>query len=604
MKSFLLELSWQQQEAKDGPPVVSIQGALANLRLWGPGDSTLRTAQGAEWFILFAGSAVIRSQATIPLLNPADWLLGRLSAGQPLDGLLLDMEGAFFLIAWRKDWDELLLATDQVGSRTLYYSVGPDRLLCSSHPQRISRAQGGAEIDLQALSLFLGLKSIPAPWSPLQGIKKIRPGWVVGAGRGVFHEVEYWKPLSVLEMPFSSSLKEASEGLVHRLEEAIQTYSAGQRVGIFLSGGLDSTVLAALAKRSGIQLKAFTAGYHPTFRTDETHHAAMVAAYLGIEHQICLLEDSCLLELTMEEVPGFPEPVADPSFWPQVNLARQVRGQVDVVLDGTGADSLLGGSNKFAVKKYANLYRSLPAAMRRGVVAPLSNLLPASRRSRITNWVRLWQIFIRGCEVPEDEQTIYYSRFLQPEVARGLLSGKEQDWPDLSGSLLQEYYHQVQTDRAVAAMGYMTFKAIQPWVELLKLACIEASGGFSVQKPFLFTPVVEYNLALPDAYKVQDGQGKLVLRNAAGGLAPEEILKRKKANFSPPVGRWLSGETRALFFDTFHSTSFFDLRAIKRLFRQQEIGFRDWQSELWALYMWQTWWNALDQRGDEQPDAR
>ena len=570
---------------------------MDKLDLWVSDDEKLETASTHRWFLFIRGYVVIRSLGQIQPPEIATYLVNRLESGISTGSILSDLEGSFVIAAWDASTHTLHLAGDRVGSQTIYYFKDkPGFFLCSSHPQWICETLDHRELDPESLHLYLGLKGIPAPWTPIRGVKKVCPGSLLQIRRNQVQQIDYWDALEHLSDGYAESFENASQEFIKKLDQAILQYSAdqhGKPIGVFLSGGLDSTLLASMAHRHHLRLKAFTAGYSPAFRTDETHHAALVTEWLGIDHEICRLDSLRLNDLVTNEIIDLPEPVADPSFWPQLNLAKTMVDQVSAIFDGTGADSLLGGSNKFAVKKYANLYKKIPPFIRKQIISPVSALFPSSRHTQFSNWIRLLQVFIQGCEVADHEQDIYYSRFFQPEIESRLLKAELNIGRDLSGHMMHNYHRQVDEYHAVAAAGYMTLKAVQPWVELLKLTCIEQKTGLSIRKPFLYSSVIEFNLLLPDEYKVRAGQGKAIQKKASEELVPAEILKRRKANFSPPVGRWLSEDLKGLFFDVIQESGPFNLTFVHKLYGQQDRGFRDWQSELWAILMWQMWWNAL-----------
>ncbi len=601
MKRFQFQFAWENSPAN--PSDIDqrgwrnvFSGSQSNLNAWSPMENIPNNRSSNHIWTYLVGNAVVRSLGKNQPNDLFVYCARQLDTGRTLASLLQDLEGSFAFISWDPASNALSFAIDKVGNRNLYYACEGNVLYCADHLRWICEMTRSKEPDVESLHLYLGLKGIPAPWTPVAGIKKAVPGRIASFRPDGLSEEIYWNPLANAEGEYCGSVDEAGECLSEKLSHSIEAFSSScsqTTVGVFLSGGLDSAMLAALAHRQGIPLKAFTAGYTPAYRTDETQYAALAAQQLGIAHQVCRLDTAKIPALIQKECKDLPEPVADPSFWPQVNLAQQMIGQVGGVLDGTGADSLLGGSNKYAVKKYSDLYRKIPRYLRENLIAPISAFLPSSRRSKLTDWFRLWQVFIRGSELSEQDQLIYYSRFLQAEDVSGLLKDSWYLDRDLCCELLNHFHSEVDPLRGVAAAGYMTFKAVQPWVELLKLNGIERSTGLSVHKPFLFSPVIEFNLSLPDSFKVKDGKRKYVQHKACERLVPNEILRRSKANFSPPVGRWLHDLRQMVIDSILETDSPFNPKTIRHWYRQQDNGWRDWQSELWAMFMWQTWWNEL-----------
>jgi asparagine synthase (glutamine-hydrolysing) len=321
----------------------------------------------------------------------------------------------------------------------------------------------------------------------------------------------------------------------------------------------------------------------------------MAAQKLGVPIDVHLLAPRDVAELADEVLPRLAEPVADPTLLPLLFLARRAARPGQVVLDGTGADVILAGTTKYTAEHYVRMYARVPRPLRRGLIEPLGRLLPSSRRWRLTSLARKWQIFTTMSALPERERQVFWTRFMPRPLVAEILAPQWLCAEDLGTSYLRAELERPGTDD-IGALSYMTLKCHTPWVDLLKLHSVEQEAGISVRKPYLAPELVEFGLSLPDAFKVQGSQGKIALRKACEGLIPPGTLQRGKAIFATPISRWLGHDLRDAFWDTLlHPTGLFDIAKIRTMVRQDTLGWRDWQSELWAVFMLQRWWIANSQ---------
>lgn len=522
----------------------------------------------------------------------------RLEQGHPLQAILADADGEFILLHWDSYRGEMSFATDPIGRQVLYYIAKPGGVIWASHPQQIAHLTTVPQIDKTALNLYFSLKGVPAPWSLITGVQKLRPGCILQLSRSGLREYEYWRLSEEVHKPYIGDLESAQNELIDYLREVIQRYlrEVSSPVGIFLSGGLDSTAVAAITLKEGIPLQAFSVSYSPSWRGDESKYAVLAAHELGIPIEIVQFSSNHLVELIQEVVGELPEPIADPAFLPQLFLTRHSAEAVTVMLDGTGADAIFGGSNKYLVEHYRQIYARIPYPLRR-ITARVFSILPSSRRWLVTDWLRKWQLFTTGAEIPEEETVLFWSQFLSHFQIAQLLSPEWLDSPYPGKKYLQEHYQRVRVDK-VSATSFVTLKCIQPWVELRKLSAIEQNTGISIRTPFLSSVLVEFGLRLPISYKVQDAQGKVILRNACKGLVPIAVLRRRKMNFVPPISRWIGHELREMFWETMlQKTGLFSLKTIQRMMREHFWEWRDWSSELWSIFVLQYWWIHQKGRG-------
>lgn len=479
----------------------------------------------------------------------------------------------------------------------LYYTVEEGGVIWSSHPQPIGilYRNGRLQISREGLNLYLLLKGIPAPWTLLAKVFKTPGGRVIKIGPSGIAVSNYW-PESAIE-PYADSFPVAQKALRDQLYRSIQlcVEDASAPVGIFLSGGLDSTIVASVARHLA-PVFAFSVGYFPRSIGDETKYAALAAKGLGIPIEIHRFSPSDAVGLVQQINASLPEPVADMALLPEVFLALHIPREIKVVLDGTGADALLGGSPKFLAEYYRAFYMHLPPILR-AIIKPLLQALPATRRWSFTRTIYRGQHFIQGAEIPSwEERIIFWSRFIPPPLLSKILLPEWVLDKDLGGEILLDLLGRFPSEAyadfpgRVALVSYMTLSAISSSVEFPKLSAVEQQSDIRVCTPFLSPAMVEFALALPDLYKVHSARGKVILRETFRKELPPAVLHRSKANFNPPIGQWLTKELRELFWETMKQDSgLFNIYTIRRMWYEHSSGWRDWSSELWAIFMLQSW---------------
>jgi asparagine synthase (glutamine-hydrolysing) len=272
-----------------------------------------------------------------------------------------------------------------------------------------------------------------------------------------------------------------------------------------------------------------------------------------------------------------------------VFLARHTAGRTQTVLDGTGSDVIFAGTTKYTAEPYVRRYRQIPAPLRRGLIEPAARLLPSSRRWPLTNQVRRWQFFASGSDLPFVERAVQWTRFVPQTTIARLLAPEWRMPEDLATSYLDAHRRQLHADD-ITAICFMTLKGHTPWVDYLKLSSLEHESGLSVRAPFMSPRMVEFGLRLPGAFKVSGTVGKLVLRRACEQIIPAGTLRRRKAIFATPISQWLQDGMREQFWQTLkHPSSLFDLDQLRYMARLNNLGWRDWQSELWAAFVLQRW---------------
>ena len=544
--------------------------------------------------LCIVGKYFINKEIINPSISPVDSLVSLILSGKSINDLLINLDGEFSIMIWNKENKSLIIGADQVGRRIIYYYKIKGGIVWGSHPIQLAKIRdGNLKWSKEGINLYFALKGIPAPWSLFTDIYKLPSGHYLFANKNEIHKNNYWMVKNYVNK--TSSFEEAQQNLRKLLINSIYTNveKASEPLGLFLSGGLDSTIIATIAKKIAT-LHAFTVGYTPeTYYMDESHYAIEVAKELKVPIHLYRFTSKDALTLIPTYLASSIEPIGDMAFLPQLFLANKAAFNVHDMFDGTGADALFGGSNKFIAENYRKTYLKLPKTLRTLIIS-LSRILPSSKQWLLTRLINKLRTFSIGSEISSwEERTIFWSSFFTHSDLSEILS---EGWfmkDDIGRMILHDYINQYDINEEVSKITYMTLKAISSPIELLKISSIENESGISIYTPYLSHDLIEFVLSLPDSYKVNDKIGKLILRMSFESDIPLRIVKRSKANFNPPLGYWLTSDLQDIFWETMKKDKgFFKNNHIYQMWKQQKIGLRDYSAQLWAIFAFQFWVNS------------
>ena len=484
---------------------------------------------------------------------------------------------------------DLTLVRDRFGEKPLYYGFAGRQLVFGSEAAAVLAhpAFRGAAPDLEAAFQLLQFEYLPGEASGWAGIRKLRPGTMLRFSGGRAEVSAYWRPAlgSAAAAPGLTD-REAVERLDTLLQSAVARQAvADVPLGVFLSGGLDSSLLAAVAVRCVPGITAFTvrvggAGF------DETPHASDVARHLGLAHRVVQLEDADVADAADALAAGLSEPLADSSLLPSWLVCRAARGSMTVALGGDGADELFAGYPNFPAQRLAPLMRCLPrasgAALGAGMGALAARLPPGGYMALPFRLAQLGQ----GFGQPPARQSPYWMAPFGPGAMARLWAA------DVDQAALRE--------RAFGALGvpeggveglmqgFLT--GYLPDDILTKTDRAAMLNGMEVRAPFLDRAFADQAMALPLRMKLRGRTGKWALKQVARCYLPERIVTRRKHGFGVPIGGLLRTVLRARCEDTVLSrgnpaAAWFRRAELERLLAEHMAGTRDHGKRLWALHM-------------------
>jgi len=501
------------------------------------------------------------------------------------------LHGMFAFAVWDESNQRLLLARDRLGIKPLYYlSSGSELLFASEIKALLAAGSIHPAFNERVLPEFLATRFVSTEETFFCGIRKLLPGHILSWTRRDGIRIErYWQLPPVADQP-----RQTVRWHVHRLREGLEAavrshLMSDVPLGVFLSGGLDSTALASLvARASSGPIRTFAVGFDER-EANELDYASLAARSIGAVHSQVIVSPeeyfSSLPELVWHE----DEPIAFPSSVPLYFVSRLARRHVKVVLTGEGADELFLGYNRYRITFWNNrLGRPYWALAPRALQKRLRRAL-ATFPSSIGRYAR------RGFMGLEPG---YRSLFLEsfavfPEGLQRRLIAAQRLSSQLDPYEVQARCYEEATGGMLERMSHVDLQTYLPEL-LMKQDQMSMAASIESRVPFLDDDLVEYVAAMPGRLKLRGWTTKAVLRTAVRDLVPRAILTRRKMGFPVPVGRWL----RTAFWPVVEefvlgsraqSRGLFDVRYLRRLAEEHRLGLARHDDRLWLLINLEIW---------------
>jgi asparagine synthase (glutamine-hydrolysing) len=505
------------------------------------------------------------------------------------------LNGMWALAIYDRARRRLFASRDRFGKKPLYYHYAPHSGLfafASELTALVQHPDVPRNVSPVALRKFFAWNHIPAPLSMVEGIAKLRGGYSLSydIDGGQIRTWRYWRYQP--EPVESGSVATRCEELRDLMTRSVQRrMRADAPLGLWLSGGLDSSFVAAFAaKSSGSKpLPAFTVGFEDA-SYDETAQAACVARGLGLDHHTEKLSLTRALEILPSLLERLDEPNGDASLLPTYLLSELTRRHVKVALSGEGGDELFAGYAMFKGHALANCARRfLPASLHPTLVA-LADRLPVSHRYMGAEFAL--KRLTRAIAQAPDLQL--------PVMMAGL---DKADLNDLLGETipLEEIYREAieawEEDEDYGELDRATSFFIRFYLQENVLAKVDRASmlhGLEVRCPFLDIEVVDFCRRLPPEFKLRGGQSKFLLKEAARGLLPPEIISRPKKGFGVPLGEWFRDGTLRVDPRSLPSPA-----AATRLSAEHRAGKKNHRMFLWNALVYSAWKSSVPCRGPE-----
>lgn len=507
---------------------------------------------------------------------------------------LSEISGMFAFAVWDRKEEILSLARDRVGKKPLYYGwtgkvflFGSELKALRAHPDFV------ADIDRDALAAYTRHNYVPAPWSIYKGISKLPAATFLSIHVGKKKEegpIKYWDFRGIAETgcknPISLSDSDAIQEMDDILSQAVrQRMISDVPLGCFLSGGIDSSLIAALMqKNSSVPARTFSIGFaEATY--DESQGARRIAGHLGTEHMEFILTSAEMQEAIPSLPLMFDEPFADSSQIPTWHVAKFARQHVTVALSGDGGDESFGGYDRYQIaNKISPVLFSFPKTMRDALSGVLRKT-PATGRAR-----KFFEIM--NARDPDDFYRLMMAYWKIDDHI--LVQGCEPLFT------LNDPAQIPNIDDYISRMMSRDTLSYLPDDILVKVDRASMAASLEARAPLLDRNVIEFAWSLPMSMKIRDGERKWILRKVLERYVPRSMFDRPKQGFSIPVGEWLRGPLlewaeSLLAEERLNREGFFHAPLIRRRWQQHLSGHDDWSYHLWGILMFQAWnetWNS------------
>ena len=535
------------------------------------------------------------------------------------EAMLEQINGMFAFALWDKRKKKLLIARDRFGEKPLYYGIFEGKLIFASEPKvLLENPSVKAEINLDALRSYLSFDYVPAPASIYKNIYKLPAAHFLTVENGEVKTRRYWNlswqnsaapnQMSALAHARASAsndgkptIEKAATNLRELLADAVRMRLVSDvPLGILLSGGVDSSTVAALATQfSSEKVKTFSIGFEED-SFDESKFARQVAAHLKTEHYEDKLSVEKAADLISEIGTWLDEPLSDGSLIPTFLLSRFVRKHVTVALGGDGGDEIFAGYPMYFGHRVANIYNAVPDFLRNNLIEPIVNNLPVSTSNLSFDYKA--KRFVRAAKY--DAVTRHHSWF-------GSFSIDEQNdlltndvLANSSGDIYKNAKELLKICDAPTEIERMQFLDINFYMAediLTKVDRASMAVSLEVRAPFLDPRVAEFAARLPLEYKLKGNKGKYILKKAVAPLLPREILQRPKKGFGIPIAEWLKNRLNPLMRDLLDEKrlkdqGIFDAKFVQKLIGEHETGAASHHKQLWTLLVFQLWFNNFLKR--------
>ena len=509
------------------------------------------------------------------------------------DDFAARLRGMFAAAVWDARRGRLVLARDRFGIKPLYYRHVDGELSFASELRALPRG----DIDLDALEAFLAFNSIPAPLTIFRDVRKLPAGHLLEWTKGEIRIHRFARPLpAVASEVRDDDEAELVEELRARLRDSVRAHLVSDvPVGVLLSGGVDSALLAALAAEEASEpLRTFSIGFEER-SFDELADARLVANRYGTRHrELVVRPDAALLLPALAE--AFDEPFADSSALPTYLVSQLAAEDVKVALSGEGGDELFGGYYTYA----ADLLAARAGGLSR-VVRPIVERLPSSDAKASFDYRA--KRFVRAAHLPPLERHHAWKEIFSSD-ARAELTRNAVAFDPVE--LLRARYRETEDVPELARLQDVDLGVYLTDDLLVKTDRASMAHSFEVRVPYLDTVVTNLALALPTRHKVRGLAKKVLLRKAAEPLLPREVVHGKKRGFSIPAAAWLRGELEPFARDTLSADrlrrqGFFRPDAVARILDEHVSGREDLSRQLWGLLAFTLWHERHVERAPTSP---
>jgi asparagine synthase (glutamine-hydrolysing) len=501
---------------------------------------------------------------------------------------LKQMEGMYAFCIYNTKEKKWFLGRDRIGEKPLYYYLNQKFMLFGSELKSLIATElVPMVIDKDALSTYFQLTYIPAPYTILQGVYKLLPASVMtidNAGNTITEQ--YWNLDDSVEQitDYDECKKKLREALFKSVE---QRMVSDVPLGAFLSGGFDSSIIVGIMSHiSDEPINTFTIGYHEK-EYDESDLAGLVAKRNNTNHHVLTMDWNTVLEDLDLLLGNIDEPFADSSLIATYAVSKMTKQHVTVALTGDAGDELFAGYNKYLISYYGEKYNKLPKLIRKSVVEPLVERMPAKssmvrKAKKVINTVGMdsfhqrKQLMSLGLK-PAELELVMKDSYVNPMT------------------FIKEQYEEMSRYDDQTRAQYVDLKTVLEGDMLQKVDRASMLASLETRVPMLDTNVIELAYRMPTKYKINKTERKIILKDTFHDLLPKELFHAPKHGFSVPIGEWLETvlkEKLLCYADAefLEEQGLFSYEEVHKLIKSHFAHRENRYSELWAFFVFQNWY--------------
>ena len=526
-----------------------------------------------------------------------------------IEETLKKTHGMFAMAVWDTNEKVLTLARDRMGEKPLYYGNLGQRFVFSSELKSMTSLPNFEnKINPIAIEKYFQYNYVPAPLSIYQDIFKLEPGTFIqysfkSARAKELSKKEYWS-FSALYNECSKNqfndFNEACKTLEVELDKAIKSqFISDVPIGVFLSGGIDSSLVTSIASKNFQRIKTFTVGFDNK-EYDESYFAEGVAKHLNTDHTKLIVTEQDVQEIINQLPKMYDEPFSDSSQLPTYFVCKAAREQVTVALSGDGADELFGVYNRYIVsaeiwKKFSWLPKPIRQICGWSILkVPIEILDSLFNKLIFKNKVN--KISVIGSKVHKIGLGLLHADNLLDFCKEFTFSWREAPTVNKSNVIKpMESHIDLHSDlEPISKMMAIDSLTYLPDDILCKVDRAAMASSLETRAPFLDHKVIEAALKIPSEFKIQQGIGKIPLREILAKYLPTKLIDRPKSGFAIPIGEWLRGPLKEWAEElldprTLNAQGFLDVDIIQNTWKEHLSGKKDFTSKLWAVLMFQSW---------------
>ncbi|HMO04394.1 MAG TPA: asparagine synthase (glutamine-hydrolyzing) [Kiritimatiellia bacterium] len=506
-----------------------------------------------------------------------------------------DVNGMFAFAFWDRDAGTLLIARDRIGIKPLYYAqVGCDLVFASELKALLRHPGVSREIEPLSVSKYITFGYIPAPHTIFKAVHKLEPGAYAQFTRSGLGKALYWD-IPLTDNPISGlNADECAAQFLDLFRDAVaKQLRSDVPVGVFLSGGIDSSLSTAVAATQVPgKLHTFSVGFEES-SYDESPYARMVAERYGTEHHHDVLSLQKAVSMFPTVMGILDEPFGDASILPTYLLSQFTAQHVKVILGGDGGDELFAGYPSFQAHRVMEKLSFLPTGWR-DALNRLARKLPVSQKYASAGF--LLEQFFKGAGVSPEIRFFLWMGPYSNEQKRGLLTAELQK-SILRQNPFEDILRYVNQSGLVSDFERILYLCMKMYLQddiLVKVDRASMAHGLEVRVPYLDHGIVEYMSGVQSVYKLHGFTSKYLLKKAAVSLLPPEIIKRRKAGFMIPLATWLKADLKPIVEDLCSESrikrdGYFNPAFVRTMLDDHYAGRRDYRKMIWTLLAFQMW---------------